>query len=250
MFEQHLMIESDEARSGSAMETFSVRPDGDGPFPLVVFLMDAPGKREELHDMARRIAADGYAVLLPNLYYRTVDHFELDFASKESLSEMWDLMGALGNKAVSRDVGRLLEHAATDTAIDESAVGVVGYCMSGPFAVWAAAEHTNVVRAAASIYGVRLIVDQPDSPHSRLGEVTGELYIAPAEHDDYITFADIDRFEAEMQSSGTAGRVERYWGVHHGFAFPGRTVYDESAAERHWTALLDLFARNLDPAST
>ena len=243
MAEREIMIETTEG----AMGTFIVHPD-DGPAaPVVVFLMDAPGKRDLLRDMARRIASNGYYVMLPNLYYRTTPAFELDFASKESFKRMVELMGNLGNKAVARDVGMLLDHAGADEAADATRVGCVGYCMSGPFAIWAAAEFPDVVRAAASFYGVRLHVESPDSPHTRLGEIAGELYVGAAEHDDYVPLDMIDRFEAAMQDSGVAGRVERYWGTHHGFAFDDRPAYNRSADDRHWAALLDLFARNLQP---
>ena len=229
------------------MGTFIVHPDGKAAAPVVVFLMDAPGKRDLLRDMARRIASNGYYVMLPNLYYRSAPAFELDFSSKESFQQMVELMGNLGNKAVARDVGMLLEHAGADDAADATRVGCVGYCMSGPFAIWAAAEYADVVRAAASFYGVRLHVEASDSPHARLGEITGELYVGAAEHDDYVQLDMIDRFEAAMQDSGVAGRVERYWGTHHGFAFDDRPAYNRSADDRHWAALLDLFARNLQP---
>lgn len=226
------------------MGTFAVRPD-DGPSPVVVFLMDAPGKRELLHGMARRLADNGYYVLLPNLYYRTTPAFELDFSSKKSFERMVELMTALGNKAVARDVGALIAHARQDAAADADSVGLVGYCMSGPFAIWSAAEHRDVVKAAASLYGVRLHVDAPDSPHSRLDEIAGELYVGAAEHDDYVPLDMVDRFEVALQDAGTAGRVERYWGTHHGFAFDDRPAYDQRADERHWARLLDLFARTL-----
>lgn len=231
------------------MGTFIVHPDDPTTprtaSPVVVFLMDAPGKRELLHDMARRIASNGYYVMLPNLYYRSTPAFELDFSSKESFAQMVELMSNLGNKAVARDVRALLDHAGTDGAADATTVGCVGYCMSGPFAIWAAAEIADVVRAAASFYGVRLHVDAADSPHSRLGEIEGELYVGAAEHDDYVPLDMIDQFEAAMQHSGVAGRVERYWGTHHGFAFDDRPAYDRRADDRHWAALLDLFARKL-----
>lgn len=231
------------------MGTFVVHPDDTTPpgtaSPVVVFLMDAPGRRELLHDMARRIASNGYYVMLPNLYYRSTPAFELDFSSKESFAQMVELMSNLGNKAVARDVRALLDHAGTDGAADARTVGCVGYCMSGPFAIWAAAEFAEVVRAVASFYGVRLHVDAADSPHSRLGEIEGELYVGAAEHDDYVPLDMIDRFEAAMQDSGVAGRVERYWGTHHGFAFDDRPAYDRRADDRHWAALLDLFARKL-----
>ena len=53
-----------------AMETFICHPERGGPHPAVLFMMDAPGIRDELRDMARRLASVGYYVLLPNLYYR------------------------------------------------------------------------------------------------------------------------------------------------------------------------------------
>jgi carboxymethylenebutenolidase len=241
MVEEEIEIPSEDGMMG----TFVVRPDGNDARPVVLFLMDAPGKRPLLHDMARRIASNGYYVMLPNLYYRTTPEFQLDFASKESFQQMVDLMSNIGNRKVGRDAGSLLAHAAGDSAADTSRVGVVGYCMSGPFSVWVAAEYPERVRAAASFYGVRLHVDAPDSPHLRLGEIAGELYVAAAEHDDYVPLEMVDRFEAAMQAANVRGRVERYWGTHHGFAFDDRPAYDAAADDRHWAAMLDLFDRNL-----
>ena len=241
MFETEVEITTDDG----AMGTFIAHPDGDGPHPVVLFLMDAPGKRPLLHDMARRIASNGYHVMLPNLYYRSTPEFQLDFSSKESFQRMVELMSDLGNRRIGRDAGALITHAAGDAAADASNVGCVGYCMSGPFSIWVAAEYPERVRAAASFYGVRLHVDTSDSPHLRLGEITGELYVGAAEHDDYVPLDMVDRFEAAMQASGVRGRVERYWGTHHGFAFDDRPAYDAAADDRHWAALLDLFERNL-----
>lgn len=240
MIEQEIQIDTGDGLMGTCV----VHP-GSGPHPVVIFLMDAPGKRPLLHQMARRIAEQGYYVMLPNLYYRTTPAFELDFASKESFARMSELMRGVGNRMVGRDVGALFAHADHDAAADSRTAGVVGYCMSGPFAVWVAAEHADRVRAAASFYGVRLHTEAKDSPHLRLGEIRGELYVAPAEHDDYVSLDEIDRFEAAMQDAGVRGRVERYWGMHHGFAFNDRPQHNPRGEARHWEALLDLFARNL-----
>ena len=234
-------IETDEG----PMTTFVVGPDDDGPHPVVVFLMDAPGKRPLLHDMARRLAGHGYRVLLPNLYHRVTDAFELDPTDEASFARMTELMRGVGNAMAGRDVGAVLAWADDDPLADASRVGLVGYCMSGPFAVWSAAEHADRVRAAASFYGVRLHTDRHYSPHRRLGEITGELYVGAAEHDDWISLDEVDRFEAGLQRTEVAGRVERYWGCHHGFAFADRPVHDEAADRRHVAALLDLFERNL-----
>ena len=66
------MIEQDvDITTGAGeMPTFVCHPERGGPHPAVLLLMDAPGIREELRDMARRLATVGYFVLLPNLYYR------------------------------------------------------------------------------------------------------------------------------------------------------------------------------------
>ena len=240
MAEREIVVDTPDG----AMGTFLVHPD-EGVHPLVVFLMDAPGKRELLHSMARRIASHGYYVVLPNLYYRTTDHFELDWGSEASLQRMGELMYQLGNRMVASDVQSLFAYADRDPMAHASRVGVVGYCMSGPFALWAAAEHATRVRAAASFYGVRLAVDKRDSPHSRLSEVNAELYVGAAEFDDWVPLEMVDRFEAALQESGARGRVERYWGKHHGFAFNDRPAYDPAADRQHWRALLGLLDRNL-----
>lgn len=230
------------------MGTFVVHPDGAGPYPVVLFLMDAPGKRPLLHAMATTLASHGYYVMLPNLYYRTTPAFELDFASQESFARMGELMRGVGNRMVGRDAAALFAHADTDPVADADRAGTLGYCMSGPFSIWVAAEHPARVRAAASFYGVRLVSTGTDSPHLRLAELAAagtELYVACAEHDDWVPLSMVDEFEAAMIAAGVAGRLERFWGCHHGFAFDDRPAYDAEADRRHWDAVLHLFGRTL-----
>ena len=227
------------------MSAFTTRPDEGGPFPVVFFYMDAPGKREELHDMARRIATTGYYVVLPNLYYRSTDEFVLDFEKGSNRDEMFDLMFKLSNRMIVSDTQGMIDFVEAEPDADASSVGCVGYCMSGPFSLSVAAAYPDRVRCAASIYGVRLAVDADDSPHLGFPQTTGELYVAAAETDEYAPPEMIQRVEAAIADSGVDGRVEWYPGTHHGFAFPDRAVYDKPAAERHWSRLLALFDRNL-----
>ena len=227
------------------MNTFITHPDEGGPHPLVVFYMDAPGKREELHDMARRIGTVGYYVVLPNLYYRSTREFIVERDNDESVAKMRDLMMTVSNKMVVDDTQTMIEYAEADPAADARRIGCVGYCMSGPFALMVAAAYPERVAAAASIHGVRLAVDAHDSPHKAMSSVAGELYVGCAEHDDYAPPEMIDELEKAIVDAGVHGRVEWYPGAHHGFVFPERAVYDKPAAERHWERLHDLFARNL-----
>lgn len=240
-----LMIETflDIETNDGLMNTFIVHPEEGGPHPVVLFLMDAPGMREEIRDMARRLASAGYYVIASQLYYRDVREFNLfETGDRE---RMRDLMANLSNSKVVEDARCMLAHAATDTAADTAKVGVVGYCMSGPIAVAIAAAFPDQVRAAASFHGVALVTDRDDSPHRLLEQATAEIYIGAAEVDSYAPPEMIRTFEAALDAAPCPGRVEWYPGTEHGFTFRERPAYVKDASERHWERLHDLFRRNL-----
>jgi carboxymethylenebutenolidase len=240
VIDRHLELTT---RDGS-MNTFVTHPEEGGPFPVVLFYMDAPGKREELHDMARRIGTAGYTVVLPNLYYRSVREFDYTQGEPtETRKRMFELMGTLSDDLIASDTEALLAFVDEDPAADGSRIGCVGYCMSGPFAFAVAGTFPDRIACAASVYGVRLFGE--GSPAHLAPRVRGELYFACAEFDDYAPAEMVDGLEAHLRTVGANARVERYPGVHHGFAFPQRPVYDKAAAERHWERLHALFARNL-----
>lgn len=241
MKEHHIDIKT---RDGM-MNTFITHPEEGGPHPVVLFLMDAPGKREELHDMARRIGTAGYYVILPNLYYRSVREFEL-VRDEGGMKRMFELLRSIPNDLVMEDVGAMLAYADTQPAARKGKVGVVGYCMSGPFAFRAASRHADRVGASASIYGVGLMTDQKDSPHLFARDIKGEMYFACAELDGYAPREQINALEKHLAGLNIKYRIEWYPGADHGFAFPQRAgMYDKPSAERHWERLLDLFRRNL-----
>jgi len=241
MFETETAIVTADGDMGA----FIVHPRDDGPHPVVLFYMDAPGKREELHDMARRIATTGYYVVLPNLYYRRTPAYEIQSRSDEARAEMFGHMNSLSNAMIVADTQSMLDHVDADDNADSENIGCVGYCMSGPFSLTVAAAYADRISAAASMYGVRLAIETEDSPHLRFGEVKGELYIGCAEVDDWAPEEMVQLLEATVQSSGVNATVERYPGTEHGFAFPNRPVYNKAAAEVHWRRLHSLFDRNL-----
>lgn len=228
-----------------AMNSFVVHPEEDGPHPVVLFLMDAPGMREEIRDMSRRLATVGYYVIASNLYYRQEREFNtFEFGgTRERLTE---LMASLSNVLITSDAGAMLGFADADDAADASRVGTLGYCMSGPFALMIAAAFNDRVKAAASMHGVKLATEAADSPHRHLDSITGEVYVAAAEHDEHITPDQVATFEAALDASTAHGRVEWYPGTDHGFTFAQRgAIYDKQASERHWERLHALFDRNL-----
>ena len=228
--------------------TFISHPERDGPHPVILFYMDAPGIREELRDMARRLATSGYYVMLPNLYYRSgvmeLGPLPADPEAPER-KRMFGFLNSINIPLVMEDTSALLAYADSQSAARTDIVGAVGYCMSGRYAINAATHFPKRVKAAASIYGTHLATDQPDSPHLAGRKTKAELYFGCAETDIYAPSEIIEQVTQGMKDDGANAEVEIYLGTHHGFAFPKRPVYDRDAAERHWERLLALYRRNL-----
>jgi carboxymethylenebutenolidase len=238
----------DIATEAGTMETFICHPER-GAHPPVLFLMDAPGVREELRDMVRRLAAVGYYVLLPNLYYRAGRDTKYGPAVLEHGSPEHQAMRAIRTKMtippVMDDVAAMIAFVDGRDGVKDGPLGVHGYCMSGPYALAAAARYPDRVAAAASFYGTWLVSDAEESPHLSLGKVGGELYIACAEFDDLAPLPMVEELRGLFKEAGSPGELELYPGVHHGFAFPQRKIYDRPAAERHWERLIALYRRRL-----
>jgi carboxymethylenebutenolidase len=188
-------------------------------------------------------------VLLPNLYYRagngtTLDASALSEGSPER-ERMWSLMKSIGNELIAEDTRALLAFIDRQSDSSKGALGCVGYCMSGPFAVTAAGRFPDRFAAAASIYGAGLLTDRPDSPHLLVPHIKGEIYFACAETDKYAPLPLIAELKRELERAGTSFEVEIFPGTEHGFAFPQRYCYHKAAAETHWERLFDLFGHRL-----
>lgn len=230
------------------MNTFICHPERAAPHPVIIYYMDAPGIREELRDMARRLATVGYYVMLPNLYYRSgVEELGpfIGDANAATRQKAMQLKDSIDIPMVMEDTDALIAFAGKDAAASKGPMGCVGYCMSGRYAINAAVRHRARVRAAASIYGVALVTDQPDSPHLAMQRTDARLYFGCAENDQYAPMEMIDVLRSELADKGGNAEVEIYPGTHHGFAFPQRPVYDKAAAERHWERLFALFGGEL-----
>ncbi len=244
MIEKHIDIPT----ADGAMNSFVVHPEEGGPHPVVLFYMDAPGKREELHDMARRLASVGYFVVLPNLYYRRSRDYFLVERTEERLAEMFTYMHALNRATAECDTRAMLAYVDSQPEADGARVGAVGYCMSGPFVVWAAVAFPERIRCIASIHGANMATDAPDSPHAWAKRLRCESYFACAETDRWAPRADIEKLAASLRESGAPHRVEWYPGAEHGFSFPKRAgIYHQPSAERHWERLFSLYRRVLGP---
>src|SRR5258708_8725980 len=140
------MIEQtvDIATKDGATTTFIAHPERDGAHPVILFFMDAPAIREELRDMARRIAAAGYYVMLPNLYYRKGVMQLADLpplAEAEARARMFELMGSLSIALVMDDGDALLDFADRDPAASKGKIGTLAYSMRAQHTINSAARY-------------------------------------------------------------------------------------------------------------
>jgi carboxymethylenebutenolidase len=228
-----------------ATTTFIVHPERGDPHPPILFFMDAPAIREELRDMARRLASAGYYVMLPNMYYRA-GVMELGALTDPGARDrMFALMNSLSIPLVMSDAAALIEFIDADPAGRPGGIGTLGYCMSGQYAINTAASFPSRVVAAASLYGVQLVTDQTDSPHLMARATKAEVYFGCAEIDHWAPLEMVEQLRASLADQGKRVEVELYPKVEHGFAFPGRAAYNKDAAERHWERLVALYRRSL-----
>lgn len=221
-------------------------PDGKGPAPAIIFYMDGLGLRQALFDMAGRLASHGYAVLLPNLYYRHGVSAPIDMMKDRD--RMMEMVQSVTNKGTMQDTEHFLAFLDAQPRVAGPKIGCVGYCMGGALSLTAAGTHPDRVVAAASFHGARLATDAPDSPHLLAPEMLGEIYVGVSEIDPYLAPGETDRLDAALKQAKANATVEIYPGVQHGFAVPGLPIYDREASERHWDRLLALFKRKLSPA--
>lgn len=241
MIEQEALVTTRHGRC----PTFAVCPSEGGPFPGILLLMDAPGMRDELRDMGRRIAKHGYFCLVPDLYYRLGTlRFDIPRRNEAMSTVIRAAMKTLTNAGVVDDIGGLIAFLDAQERAKPGPIGCVGHCMSGPFALTAAARFPRM-KAAAALYGVDMVTGQDDSPHRLLDKVRGELYIAFAEVDPAVPPNVVPDLARALQQSGTRHVLETVAGTHHGYCFSARPDYHAVAAEETWTKLFALWDRNL-----
>jgi len=224
-------------------------PDGEGPWPGVLMLTDIRGPRPAYFDMADRLAGHGYAVLLPNVYYREgrapVPDLDAPLADPETMKALFALMRTLTPDRMRADGKAEVEGLLARPEVRDGPMGVVGYCMSGQFAIYTAQAAGPKVAAAAAYHGGFLIRDDADSPHRIAAGLSAALYFGHADKDESIPESRLPELEATLRDAGADFASEIYEGSVHGFAVPGSPRWDEKGAERHWATMLALFGRTL-----
>lgn len=239
MIEREIDVETPDG----SMTTFVFHPTHDGPHPVVLYLMDAPGIRPALKDMASRLATAGYYVMLPHLFYRGGPVRELG-TSDEDMHAKRELMGTITPTNIVGDAEALLAAADDDPAARPGDVGAVGFCMSGGLVISLARALPERVAAVASIHGAWLVRDSADSPHLALDTVRAEVHLAWVDGDPTAPPETMAVMRDALEAAGVRFTLDVVTDAVHGFAIPGDR-YDRSASELHWERVHSLLRRNL-----
>ena len=231
-------------------DAYLARPD-DGPHPGVLFIMDAYGLRPAIEEMVARIAADGYVVLAPNVFYRAgrapVLPMPDDLTDPEQRTRFFQslrpLIDQLTPEAVDADGAAYLDYL--EGIARPGPVGITGYCMGARVGWRIATAYPDRVAALAGFHAGGLATDAPDSPHLLADRIRAEVYVAAADQDQGLPPEQQQRLDDALTEAGVTHVCEQYDGAAHGFTMADTAAYNEAATERHWQALLPLLARTL-----
>lgn len=235
-----------ETPDGVAEASF-VAPSGGTPKAGVILYMDAFGVRPAMEVIAERIAADGYAVLVPDLFYRggRFGPFDANTGFKEpaTANVIRAAMGATTQAMTQADTAAFL--AALSAHGVTGPIGTTGYCMGGPRALNAAAAHPDRIIAAASFHGGNLANDAPDSPQKNASKIKARVYVASAGVDGSFPPEQSAKLAEAFRVAEIDHAIENYVGMAHGWCVSDHGVFNERGAERHFARLKTLFSETL-----
>jgi len=245
VIETDVMVPTPDGSADAAL----FHPAGAGSWPAVLMWPDILGLRPVFREMGRRLAAEGYVVLVPNPFYRVkrapVVTGPFDFNKPEDRAKLKGLTDALTDAAIDRDAAAYIAFLDKQKQTNRrKAAGVQGYCFSGPFAFHTGAVRSDRIRAVATFHGGGLVTKNPDSPHLLISKTKASFVVAIARNDDQKQPDAKDILKATFAAAKRPAIVEVY-PADHGWCVPGSQTYDQASAERAWAELLRLYRTNL-----
>jgi carboxymethylenebutenolidase len=225
-------------------------PSGEGRWPAIVIFTDALGLRPAFRDMGKRLAAEGYAVIVPNPFYRTrkapVLSGPFDFGKPEDRAKLVELTAPLNNETKTRDAMTYIAYLdALPQVKTASKIGVVGYCMGGAYTVLAAAASPGRIGAGVSLHGGNLVTDKPDSPHLLIPKVKASYYFGVATNDDQRQPDAKDKLREAFAAANVPAKIEVYQDCQHGWCVADGMVYNKVGAERAYVEEIALYKKAL-----
>jgi len=241
------------------MECFVSHPEENAPFPAVVLYMDIWGVREELYDVARRVASVGYYVILPDLYYRQgkvrqafydAEGKQRSFQalSPEEQQQVLQPLFALKDEMVLEDTAALIDFLGKGEAVKAGPMGCYGYCLGGRLILRVAGAFPDRFKASAGMHGTDIVTEGPDSAHLAAVTAQGEIYMGYGELDKFSTPPVIETMRQTLSNRGFRYRYAVHKNIHHGYGLPDRDVYDTASTNRDWENIFAMFHRQIPPS--
>src|SRR5881296_2291128 len=221
--------------SAGAFPAFLARPTGEGPAPAVLVIMEAFGLNAHIKDVARRLAAEGYVSLAPDLYWRGGKGRTVRY---DQLPEAIALMQSLKDPEIVSDLGSAIAYLEKQAFVRADRIGITGFCMGGRVAYLTACELPDKIKACAPFYGGGL-------PAEKTAKLKCPVLAFFGEKDAYIPLESVEQLQAEARRHGKAVEVVVYPGAEHGFFCNERASYQKTAAENAWGRLKKFFAKHL-----
>jgi carboxymethylenebutenolidase len=243
--EKDVMIKTPDGTADAAI----FYPAGNGTWPAVLMWPDIMGLRPVFREMGKRLAADGYVVLIPNPFYRSkpapVVDGAFDFNNPQSRQTLFAYRGAMTDAGVDKDaIAYLAFLDAQPQTAKRKKVGVQGYCMGGPLSFRTAAAVPGRIGAVGSFHGGGLVTQTPASPHLLIPATKAAYLIAVAQNDDAQDPKAKDVLKEAFAAAKRPATVEVY-PANHGWCVPGSQAYNQAAAEKAWGELQTLYKTNL-----
>ena len=243
--ETDVMITTPDGKADAVL----FHPAGSRSWPAVLMWPDILGLRPVFREMGRRLAAEGYTVLVPNPFYRVkrapIVTGQFDFNNPQDRAKLEGIRDALTDEAVDRDAEAFIAFLDQQKATNrKKAAGVQGYCFSGPLAFRTAAALPERIHAVATFHGGGLVTKEPSSPHLLIPKTKASFVVAIAQNDDKKQPEAKDVLKATFAAAKRPAVVEVY-PADHGWCVPGSQAYDHASAEKAWAELLRLYRSKL-----
>ena len=223
-------------------------PDGEGPWSGIVMYPDAGGARTTVRAMADTLAGYGYAVLVPDVYYREGDWEPFTmatvFSDDAERKRLFQMMSDVTPERMASDATAFFDYLSSRPEVTGETFGTTGYCMGGRTSLVVACRVPERVAAAMSFHGGGLASDDPGSPHLLADQIRAAVYVGAARNDRSFTTENGETLEKALTAAGVDHTIEWY-PAEHGFAVPDNGPYDETAAARHWEAMESFFGAHL-----
>lgn len=223
-------------------------PDGEGPWPGIVMYPDAGGARRTFREMGDKLAGLGYAVLVPDVYYRDGDWapFEMAtvFTDDGERKRLFSMISKVTPDIMAADATAFFDYLVSRPEVSGEAFGTTGYCMGGRTSLVVAGRVPQRVAAAMSFHGGGLAADDPGSPHLLADQMKAAVYVGGAEDDASFTAEAAETLDKALAAANVEHTIE-FYEAGHGFAVPDNAPYDSAAAQRHWDAMKSFFGAHL-----